>query len=64
MRDESRLTALVALAAGVIAISWSAIFVRWTHMPGVASAFYHVFIAAILLWLILLIKRVPVAPLT
>jgi drug/metabolite transporter (DMT)-like permease len=61
MHGKSKLTAFAALAAGVLAISWSAIFVRWTHMPGVASAFYRLFIAAILLWIVLLVKRFPIA---
>jgi drug/metabolite transporter (DMT)-like permease len=33
------------LLIGVIAIAWSAIFVRWTHTPGTISAFYRVLIA-------------------
>ena len=47
LRNDSA-RAYAALAAGVVAISWSAIFVRWTHMPGVSSAFYRVLIAAVL----------------
>ena len=54
MQAERRLAALGALAGGVLAISWSAIFVRWAKMPGVASAFYRMLIAAIVLWPILL----------
>ncbi|MGC2496203.1 MAG: DMT family transporter [Acidobacteriaceae bacterium] len=50
-------TATLALAAGVIAIGWSAIFVRWTHMPGIASAFYRVLFAALALWPFLLTRR-------
>jgi drug/metabolite transporter (DMT)-like permease len=33
----------------VIAISWSAIFIRWAPMPGPASAFYRLVFASILL---------------
>ena len=47
-----------ALAVGVVAIAWSAIFVRWAQMPGVTSAFYRIFIASILLWPILLASKV------
>jgi drug/metabolite transporter (DMT)-like permease len=47
-----------ALAGGVVAISWSAIFVRWTGMPGVASAFYRMFFASVVLWVVLLTSRV------
>jgi drug/metabolite transporter (DMT)-like permease len=39
----------LALAAGILCIGWSAIFVRWTDMPGAASAFYRVLIPAVLL---------------
>jgi drug/metabolite transporter (DMT)-like permease len=42
--------AYLAMAIGVISIAWSAIFVRWTHMPGIASAFYRVLFASIVLW--------------
>jgi drug/metabolite transporter (DMT)-like permease len=45
-----------ALALGVVAIAWSAIFVRWTGMPGIASAFYRVLIAAVVLWPVLLLS--------
>jgi drug/metabolite transporter (DMT)-like permease len=45
-----------ALAVGVISIAWSAIFVRWTHMPGIASAFYRVLFASIALWPFLLLS--------
>jgi len=39
----------MALAAGVVCISWSAIFVRWTDIPGPASAFYRMLIPVALL---------------
>lgn len=45
-----RLSAYLALAAGVVCISWSAIFVRWTDIPGPASAFYRLLIPALVLW--------------
>ena len=38
-----------ALAAAIVAIAWSAIFVRWAGIPGSASAFYRVLIAACVL---------------
>jgi drug/metabolite transporter (DMT)-like permease len=57
MQSERRFAALSALAGGVLAISWSAIFVRWSKMPGVASAFYRVVIALPVLWAILAFKR-------
>ena len=46
------------LAVGVVSIAWSAIFVRWTHMPGVASAFYRMFIASVVLWCVLVFSKV------
>jgi drug/metabolite transporter (DMT)-like permease len=52
-----RRTATLALAVGVVAIAWSALFVRWTHMPGIASAFYRVLFAALALWPFLLTRR-------
>ncbi len=41
--------AYAALAAAVVAVAWSAIFVRWADIPGSASAFYRVLIAACVL---------------
>jgi drug/metabolite transporter (DMT)-like permease len=57
MPRERRFAALCALAGGVLAISWSAIFVRWTKMPGVSSAFYRMLIALPVLWAILALRR-------
>jgi drug/metabolite transporter (DMT)-like permease len=39
----------LALTAGILCIAWSAIFVRWTDMPGPASAFYRMLIPVIVL---------------
>src|SRR5713101_7247645 len=39
----------LAMLAGILCIAWSAIFVRWTDMPGPASAFYRLLIPAIVL---------------
>ena len=41
--------AYLALAAGIVCISWSAIFVRWTDIPGPASAFYRMLVPALVL---------------
>lgn len=48
-----RWIAYCALAVAVLGITWSAIFVRWAGVPGPASAFYRVLIAALVLvpWL-------------
>src|SRR5215470_11981075 len=36
----------LALIAGILCIAWSALFVRWTDIPGPASAFYRMLIPA------------------
>jgi drug/metabolite transporter (DMT)-like permease len=45
-RQPDTWRAWIALALAVAGIAWSAIFVRWAGIPGVASAFYRVSIAA------------------
>jgi drug/metabolite transporter (DMT)-like permease len=50
-----RTGAYLALIAGILCIAWSAIFVRWTSVPGPASAFYRLLIPAVVLlptWLL------------
>jgi drug/metabolite transporter (DMT)-like permease len=45
----------LALLVGILCIAWSAIFVRWTSIPGPASAFYRLLIPCVALlptWLI------------
>jgi len=52
---DSRSLAYLALIAGILCIGWSAIFVRWTDIPGPASAFYRLLIPALVLaptWLL------------
>jgi drug/metabolite transporter (DMT)-like permease len=54
MKAERSL-AYFALVAGILCIAWSAIFVRWTDIPGPASAFYRLLIPALVLaptWLV------------
>jgi drug/metabolite transporter (DMT)-like permease len=43
------LPAYLALLGGIVCIAWSAIFVRWTDIPGPASAFYRMLIPAVVL---------------
>ena len=43
------LPAYLALVAGIVCIAWSAIFVRWTDIPGAASAFYRMLVPALVL---------------
>ncbi len=44
---SKRLPAYLALLGGVVCIAWSAIFVKWTDIPGSASAFYRMLIPAV-----------------
>ena len=62
MSSERTVKAYAALAVGVTAIAWSAIFVRWTQMPGVTSAFYRLFFASAALWPILLFSKTKRGP--
>ncbi len=39
----------MALILGILCIAWSAIFVRWTSIPGPASAFYRLLIPCVVL---------------
>jgi len=48
-KHSSKFLAYLALVGGIVCIAWSAIFVRWTDIPGPASAFYRLLIPAILL---------------
>ena len=53
--NSGRSLAYLALMAGILCIGWSAIFVRWTDIPGPASAFYRLLIPALVLaptWLL------------
>ena len=49
LKGRATWIAYAALAGAVVAIGWSAIFVRWADIPGSASAFYRVAIAAAIL---------------
>lgn len=48
-KNSNKAWPYLALAAGIACIGWSAIFVRWTDMPGPASAFYRMLIPAMVL---------------
>lgn len=47
--SSRRLPAYLALIAGIVCLAWSAIFVRWTDIPGPASAFYRMLVPALVL---------------
>ena len=48
---NKRVLAYLALFAAIVCIGWSAIFVRWTDVPGSVSAFYRMLIPATILLL-------------
>ena len=47
--SQKRFLAYLSLFAAIVCISWSAIFVRWTDVPGSVSAFYRLLIPASIL---------------
>jgi len=49
IEGDRRWLAYAALGASVLGLSWSSIFVRWAAIPGPASAFHRVLIAAAVL---------------
>lgn len=61
-RSSSPLLAYLALAAGVICIGTSAIFVKFANVPGTVSAFYRVLIAGVVLlpWRLARRSKLPV----
>jgi drug/metabolite transporter (DMT)-like permease len=48
-RHDRAWLAYAALLVAISGIAWSAIFIRWSAVPGPSSAFYRVFIAALVL---------------
>jgi drug/metabolite transporter (DMT)-like permease len=57
MSQKAKVLPLAVLAFAVLSISWSAIFVRWAQMSGIASAFYRLLIASAVVWIILLTQK-------
>jgi drug/metabolite transporter (DMT)-like permease len=57
-----RLLASAALAAGVVCVAWSGVFVRLAAVPGVVAAFYRFGIAAICLAPWCIRRRLAVGP--
>jgi drug/metabolite transporter (DMT)-like permease len=49
MRQNKSLTAYLALAVGIVSLSFSAMFVRWANVPGPVTAFYRLFFSIFLL---------------
>jgi drug/metabolite transporter (DMT)-like permease len=71
LSGERRWIAYGALLLAISGIAWSAIFIRWSAVPGPSSAFYRVFIAALVLvpWRLATARRpcrdgVPRSPIT
>jgi drug/metabolite transporter (DMT)-like permease len=48
-QKDNALWSYLALTVGILCIGWSAVFVRWTDIPGPASAFYRMLIPVVLL---------------
>src|ERR1051325_11559287 len=49
MTQNKSLTAYLALAIGILSLSFSAMFVRWANAPGPVTAFYRLFFSIFLL---------------
>src|SRR5690349_19149518 len=46
--NQNRFLPYIALAVGIIALSLSAMFIRWSEAPGPMTGFYRLFISTIL----------------
>jgi drug/metabolite transporter (DMT)-like permease len=57
INQPRHLKAYLALIAGILCISWSAIFVKLAHVPGETAAFYRMFGCLVLLIPIAMWKR-------
>lgn len=62
-QPASTTRAYVILAIGIFCISFSAIFVKWTHLPGVTSGFYRLAISTLVLAVPFLRQRADRPPL-
>lgn len=49
MKQNKALSAYLALGAGILSLSFSAMFVRWADAPGPVTAFYRLFLSIFLL---------------
>ena len=50
MTQNKSVLAYLALGAGVLTLSFSAMFIRWAHAPGPITAFYRLFFSIFLLF--------------
>ena len=50
MTQNKSLPAYLALGAGILALSFSAMFIRWANAPGPVTAFYRMFFSIFLLF--------------
>lgn len=57
MSKRNNLPAYLALGAGVLALSFSAMFIRWADAPGPVTAFYRMFFSIFLLLPFVLPRR-------
>lgn len=49
MKKSPQFLAYLALTLGILSISFSALFVRWAHAPGVVSSFYRMSLASVIM---------------
>jgi len=61
MTQNKTLLAYLALGTGIVALSFSAMFVRWANAPGPVTAFYRLFFSIFLL-LPFFVRRVKTNP--
>ncbi len=61
MSQNRSVAAYVALGVGILALSFSAMFVRWADAPGPVTAFYRMFFSIFLLfpWFVPRIRQTP-----
>jgi len=64
LKSHSSTRAYLILVFGVFCIGFSAIFVKWTHLPGVTSGFYRLAISTLALSIPFLVRRSSRAPIS
>lgn len=51
LKKSPQFLAYLALILGIVSISFSALFVRWAHAPGVVSSFYRMGLAGMIMFI-------------
>lgn len=57
LKSHSSTRAYLILAFGIFCIAFSAIFVKWTGLPGATSGFYRLAISTLALSIPFLVRR-------